>query len=234
MRRLRGRWRSTTISVVAAVSIAGLGTACGSGTSAGGGVSVPASGQGSPAETTGAPASSGTQASPAQNAVAPQSPVPAESNPPGDIPDNTVFVPYTSRSGGFAIEVPEGWARSSTGSGVRFTSTLNGIAVSWSPAVSAPTTTSARSLDVPALQRSEAAFRLQDIRAVALPTGPAVLITYQENSAPNRVTGKQYRLVVERFELFKNGMEAVLTLSSPVGADNVDPWRIVSESFRWA
>jgi hypothetical protein len=26
----------------------------------------------------------------------------------------------------------------------------------------------------------------------------------------------------------------VLSLSSTVGSDNVDPWRIVSDSFRWA
>jgi hypothetical protein len=67
-----------------------------------------------------------------------------------------------------------------------------------------------------------------------LSAGPAVLITYEANSQPNAVTGKQYRLVVERFELFKNGTEGVISLSSPVGADNVDPWRTVSESFKWA
>jgi hypothetical protein len=25
-----------------------------------------------------------------------------------------------------------------------------------------------------------------------------------------------------------------LTLSAPVGSDNVDPWRTVTDSFRWA
>jgi hypothetical protein len=47
------------------------------------------------------------------------------------------------------------------------------------------------------------------------------------------VTGRQYRLVIERFELQRGGHGAVLSLSSAVGSDNVDPWRIVSESFRW-
>jgi hypothetical protein len=75
---------------------------------------------------------------------------------------------------------------------------------------------------------------LTKVSTAALPGGPAVLVTFQENSAPNAVTGKQYRLDVLRFELFKSGEEAVITLSSPVGADNVDPWRTVSESFRWA
>jgi hypothetical protein len=26
----------------------------------------------------------------------------------------------------------------------------------------------------------------------------------------------------------------VLTLTGPVGADNVDPWKIVTDSFKWS
>jgi len=182
---------------------------------------------------TGAPPSSTTSPSPTQSAVPPQSPVPAESNPPGDIPDNTVYVSYAAKAGGLALKVPEGWARRTTSSSVTFSSQLNSISVAWASASSAPTASSARSVDVPALQKSELAFALQSIKSVTLPGGAAVLITFQENSKPNSVTGKQYRLVVLRYEFFKNGTEGVLTLSSPVGADNVDPWRIVSESFRW-
>jgi len=39
--------------------------------------------------------------------------------------------------------------------------------------------------------------------------------------------------VIERFELYRNGRSAVVSLSSAVGSDNVDPWRTVSQSFRW-
>jgi hypothetical protein len=74
---------------------------------------------------------------------------------------------------------------------------------------------------------------LKNVSSVTLSAGQAILIEYQINSSPNRVTGKQYRLDVERFELFKGGTEGIVTLSSPVGADNVDPWRTVSESFAW-
>ena len=97
----------------------------------------------------------------------------------------------------------------------------------------APTVSSARATTVRTLQSSTLAFRLQRVRAVSLAGGPAVEIIYQVNSAPNPVTGRQYRLVIERFELFHKGQGAVLSLSSAVGSDNVDPWRIVSESFRW-
>jgi len=68
---------------------------------------------------------------------------------------------------------------------------------------------------------------------VSLPSGPAVVITYAANSSPNPVTGKQYRLEVLRFEFYRSGEEVALTLSGPVGSDNVDPWRLVSQSFAW-
>ncbi len=163
-----------------------------------------------------------------------QSPVPPESNPPGDIPDNTAFVPFRSAAGGFRISIPEGWARAETHGSVSFTDKLNSITVAWRPTSSAPTTGSAKGVDVTDLQRSVLAFRLKSVASTSLPAGPAVLIVYEANSAPNPVTGKQYRLVVERFELFHHNEEAILSLSSPVGADNVDPWRTVSESFGWS
>ena len=65
------------------------------------------------------------------------------------------------------------------------------------------------------------------------PAGSAVLITYQADSAPNEVTGKVVADAVERYEFWDNGTTVVLTLSGPVGADNVDPWRTVTDSFRW-
>jgi hypothetical protein len=38
---------------------------------------------------------------------------------------------------------------------------------------------------------------------------------------------------VERYEFWRAGREVVLTLAGPVDADNVDPWRTVSDSLRW-
>jgi hypothetical protein len=221
-------WRGRRAPVIAAVSAGLMLAACG------GSAKLAATSPGqSPSSPTGV-ATSPSPATSGQTTIPPQSPVPKESNPPGDIPDNTVFVPYASKPGAFNIKIPEGWARTTTGSSVSFTSALNGVEVSWKAASSAPTVATARSTDVPALQQRELAFTLKSIKTAMLPGGSAVLITYQSNSTPNPVTGKQYRLEVLRFELFKNGREADLILSSPVGADNVDPWRIVSESFRWA
>ena len=162
-----------------------------------------------------------------------QAPVPAESNPPGDIPDTTVYVPFISAAGHLTLKVPEGWSRKQTATSSTFTSNLNSISLAWQPTTSAPSVSTARRTTVPALRNSTLAFHLESVRAVTLRGGQALEIIYRVNSAPNAVTGRQYRLVVERFEFFKNGHAAVLNLSSAVGSDNVDPWRIVSESFRW-
>ena len=64
-----------------------------------------------------------TKASPA-GGVDPNAP---EVNPPGDIPDDQVFVAYTPPAGGFSVKVPEGWARSEQGGAVVFTDNLNSI-----------------------------------------------------------------------------------------------------------
>src|SRR5262245_28212333 len=210
------------------VGVALLVAACGGGGTTASQGPTATSGAGSPPPTRSPPKGG----PPTESPVPPEQPVPSESSPPGDIPDNTAFVPYRA-PGGFVIRVPEGWARTRSGPDVSFTDKLNTVSAAWAAAPSAPTVASARKSEVPQLRTTERALRLGDVKSVTLPGGSAVLITFQENSAPNTVTGKQYRLDVERFEFYRGGTEAVLTLSSPEGADNVDPWRIVSESFAW-
>jgi hypothetical protein len=167
---------------------------------------------------------------PTEAAVSPESPVAAESNPPGDIPDNTQFVPYHGKDG-WTVSVPEGWARSSKGTTVTFTDKLNTVQVDAQPG--APITVAgAKKDDVRQLKRSTRAFKLVSVTPTSLPAGQAVLISYQANSDPNPVTGKQYRLDVLRYVLYRHGVRTTLTLLSPVGADNVDPWRIVTQSLR--
>ncbi|MDP9222667.1 MAG: hypothetical protein M3P18_02215 [Actinomycetota bacterium] len=178
-----------------------------------------------------------------------QTPVPVESNPPGDIPDTTQFVPYRSTRGHFVLSVPEGWSRRTSATNVSFTDKLNSIDGAWFKSTHAPTVRTAKTKDVPALAKTQEAFRLGHIVAcnpsctipfstspisVSLPSGKATVITYYSNSAPNSVTGQRYRLENLRFEFYKNGEEAALTLSGTVGSDNVDPWRLVSQSFRWS
>src|SRR5689334_2010130 len=71
--------------------------------------------QTTPATTT-PPSETTTPSQPTRSArsTSPSSNPPAtEFNPPGDIPDNQVFVDYRVPGSGVHIKVPEGWARSS-------------------------------------------------------------------------------------------------------------------------
>jgi hypothetical protein len=45
--------------------------------------------------------------------------------------------------------------------------------------------------------------------------------------------GRTIALSIERHVFRHGGRRVVLTLSGPKGADNVDPWRIVTSSLRW-
>jgi hypothetical protein len=214
------------VMLAAATLIGGaLLAACSSGSTTG--TSAPGS-----ITSTAAPSGSGTGGTtPTEAPVSSESPVPVESNPPGDIPDNTAFVPYHSVKGGWTVTVPEGWSRTTTGTSVTFTDKLNTVQVDAEPG-SAVTLERAKKTDVPALANGTRAFTLTSLTQVTLPAGPAILISYQANSDPNPVTGKQYRLDVLRYELFHAGTRTTLTLLSPVGADNVDPWRIVTQSLK--
>jgi hypothetical protein len=62
---------------------------------------------------------------------------------------------------------------------------------------------------------------------------PGTKTTYSRTSAPDPVTGKRLRLVTDRYEYGNQGKVAVLDLATPVGVDNVDAYRMISESFEW-
>ena len=165
----------------------------------------------------------------------PADPTPAvtESNPPGDIPDNQVYVPFTARGGRVSLKVPEGWARSSTGTATQFTDKLNRIEIDLSSAGSAPTIVSVTSSDVPTLKSSVSHFNLGKVTTERRSGSVVVLVRYQGDSPQDPVTGKVVRDAFERYVYYHNGQRLNLTLSGPTNADNVDPWRIVSDSVRW-
>ncbi|WP_328389785.1 hypothetical protein OHS81_34255 [Streptomyces sp. NBC_00400] len=157
-----------------------------------------------------------------------------ETNPPGDIPDSQVFVSWSPPGGGYTVKVPEGWARQQHGHATVFTDKFNSVQVEKSSAATPPTVNSVRSVDLPALQRASSHFTLGKVGTVQRSGGKAVLITYRTDSAADPVTGKHVRQQVERYVFWKNGSRVVLTLSGAVGADNVDPWHTVTDSFRWS
>lgn len=161
-----------------------------------------------------------------QQAVAP------EQNPSGDIPDTQAFVGYKS-AGNYQLEVPEGWARQTNQSNVSFIEKLDGVQVTVSNATAAPTAQSVKTNEIPALEKSNQAVKINSVKDVQLSGGKAVLIDYTSNSQPDAVTGKQVRLENNSYLFYKNGKLATLRLYAPQGADNVDQWQRMSNSFRW-
>jgi hypothetical protein len=165
-------------------------------------------------------------------ASAAEKPVQQEKNPPGDIPDTQVFIDYTSPDG-FTLKVPEGWARSDRADGASFVDKLDGVVVSVSKADAAPTVDSAKADYVVKLEAAGRAVRVSAVKQVKLPAGTAIRIVYTSNSEPNAVTNRQVRLENERYLYFKDGKLVALELYAPKGADNVDQWQLMSNSFRW-
>jgi hypothetical protein len=157
-----------------------------------------------------------------------------DASPAGDIPDSQAFVTYSAPDGQYSVQVPEGWARTDGASGVTFTDKLNSIRIEERPATSAPTVASVRATDVPALRSAARGFRLRKVSIVRRKGGPAVLVTYRARSTPDPVTGKRIKQDVEVYEFWRAGSLLTITLLSPRGADNVDPWRTVTDSFAWS
>lgn len=161
-------------------------------------------------------------------------PAPAESNPAGDIPDNQAYVAYRSDRGGFTVKVPEGWSRTDGPDGrVTFTDKLNRIDIVTATATAAPTPQTVNAAVVPVLRRQVPGFTAGQVTTVSRPAGRAIMLTYQGEGPADPVTGKVVRDSFERYAFFHAGRQADLTLSGPVGADNVDPWRTVTDSLRW-
>jgi hypothetical protein len=179
--------------------------------------------------------SSGTTTSqtPTSTTTAGVDPNTSEVSPAGDIPDNQVYVDYSPPAGGYTVKIPEGWARTDSGGAITFTDKLNSIRLEASTTSTAPTVASVKQDEVPAITAASTHFEGGDVKAVDRKAGTAILMTYRADSAADPVTGKVVLDDVERYELWANGTKVTLTLSGPKGADNVDPWRIVTDSFTW-
>ena len=220
-------WYLATLSVTTAVLL----SACSGGGSSGSATSPAGTPDPPPSTQTSAPPSASASATPQPATTEPPKPVATESNPPGDIPDNQAFVTFQAPA--FAVKVPEGWARSVSAGTTSFTDKLNRIEVMSSAAPAAPTPQSASGTVVPELRRTVPRFALGRISEVTRPAGKVVLVTYQGDSAQDPVTGKVIRDAFERYLFYRGGKQLTLTLVGPVNADNVDPWKIVSDSVRW-
>jgi hypothetical protein len=206
----------STLTMAGAIAVTAILAAC-SGTSA-----------------TSAPTDSSGSTSPAVAATSQPPAAATELNPSGDIPDNQAYVAFSPAGGGYSVKVPEGWSRTATAATTSFTDKLNHIEVSMVAAPAQPSVASVTNTDVPSIQAKVPKFAMGKATSVVRHGGRAVLLTYQGDSAPDQVTGKVVRDAFERYTFYRAGERVDLTFSGPTNADNVDPWRIVSDSLRWS
>jgi hypothetical protein len=105
---------------------------------------------------------------------------------------------------GYTVKYPEGWTKSGSGTNLTFNDKDNAIHLVLSGG--AP--------------------------PVPLHGGRAK-VTLHKLGQPNSVTGKRPQLIIDRYVYGKGGRVAVLDLATPKGVDNVDAYRLISQSFRW-
>jgi hypothetical protein len=149
----------------------------------------------------------------------------------GDIPDNQNFLTFRDTKDGFSMRYPEGWAQKRTAGGVAFQDKNNLVraSVTGGPAPTAASVTA----ELAKLKAKDPSLKAKAPQAVTVKGKSGIKVTYTTTSAPNQVTGKRVTLMVDRYEFSKNGKVAVLDLGTPTGVDNVDAYRMMSESFTW-
>src|SRR5437763_12590012 len=140
----------------------------------------------------------------APSSAKPLNPTAKEKSPPGDIPDNQVYVPYPVPGAGITLKVPEGWSRRTAGGTVVFTDNLNSVRIQ---------TTHASAL--PSAPTIKSSVKGGSVSTLARAGGVALRVKYLATAPPNSVTGKSVTDAVERYYYVHNGRELVLTLSGP-------------------
>jgi len=136
-----------------------------------------------------------------------------------------VFLVLHNSNAGYSLKYPEGWAQRGSGDRVIFRDKNNIVRIA--VAAAAPPT-------LGSVRRGIGGARIESPpQRMTLSGRPAYKVVYSTVSAPNAVTGKRVKLLVDRYELWNGGRRAVVDLGTPVGVDNVDAYRLMIESFRW-
>jgi hypothetical protein len=155
----------------------------------------------------------------------------AQQTAAGDIPDNQVFLTYRDPGEGYTVKVPEGWARTGSGSRVTFRDKNNVVRIEI--ASGSRTTMAAARAELARAARTTPSLHVQQAKAGTAAGKPVIEVVYSTVSSPSPVTGKRVTLVVDRYYVPGAGKHAVIDLGTPQGVDNVDAYRLMIESFRW-
>jgi hypothetical protein len=218
----------TPKSCAAAVLGAAL-IASGCGSSSHSSTHAPASGTTSSASPAAASGSATTAATPAPGPGALSGE--AQSAATGDIPDNQVFLVFHNQGAGYSIKYPEGWTQQGNSGNVTFKDKNNLVHIvvgrGGLPSVASV------AAQLTALKRTTPSLTFTALQPVRIGAAAAIKVKYTTKSAPNPVTGKRVTLMVDRYELARNGRLAVVDLGTPVGVDNVDAYRMMIQSFTW-
>ncbi len=161
--------------------------------------------------------------------AAPTSPTPAP-RANGDIADTANYLTYHGT--GFSLQYVEGWGiLRGGGQAVRISDKDSAEVVSIVPGKTGVATLAGK--DMTRFQHTLPQFHLLARRTVQLTPGAATYLQYRTLSAQDPVTGKRVPVVVDRYYVPGPGRQAIVSLSTPVGVDNVDAFRRISRSFRW-
>jgi hypothetical protein len=220
--------RSTPNGCAAAAVAAAL-IASGCGSSSRSSTPAPASettSSASPAATSG---NTATAATPASGAGALSGE--AQSAATGDIPDNQVFLVFHDHGAGYSIKYPEGWTQQGNSRNVAFKDKNNLVHIVVSRGV--PPSVASVAAQLTALTRTTPSLTFTAPQPIRIGAATAIKVKYTTKSAPNPVTGKRVTLMVDRYELARDGRLAVVDLGTPVGVDNVDAYRMMIQSFAW-
>ncbi|MDX6589243.1 MAG: hypothetical protein QOI84_517 [Solirubrobacterales bacterium] len=210
------------VSALAAVAL--LAAGCGGGNSSATETTAPAGAGSQPAES----AAGGSEGAAAGAEAAPSE---AKAAATGDIPDNQVFLLFRDPGAGYSVRYPEGWARKGSGNDVTFQEKANviHIAVAKGPAPTEATAVAG----IEQMRKGDPTVHSTPPEKLTVNGAPVVKVTYTRLSAPDPVTGKRLQLTIDRYLYGKGGKVAVIDLGTPVGVDNVDAYRMISESFQW-
>jgi hypothetical protein len=216
-------------AILAALALGALAAGCGSSSSSTSTSTSAAATQ--PTESAEAPAPAPAEAGGGEGGGKEAVPSEAESLATGDIPDNQVFLLFTNKPTGYAVRYPEGWARTGNGNDVTFREKGNVIHIVVHKGAMPSEVTATKGVEE--LHKSDPTVKPKAPERIELNGQPAVKIEYSRQSSPDPVTGKSVPLIVDRYEIGKGGKVAVIDLATPVGVDNVDAYRMISESFKW-
>ena len=159
------------------------------------------------------------------------SPADATSAATGDIPDNQMFLTFRDSKAGYSISYPEGWTQKGNANDVTFSDKGNTVHVS--VAAGPPATAATVNADLAQLSKTDQTVNSGTPATVSLKNGRAIKVTYTLLGAPDPVTAQRPTLTVDRYVYSRNGKVATVDLGTVKGVDNVDAYRLISNSFSW-